>query len=192
MSYVILNGMYEGDSFIPLIERAISEEFKKKNINGESIILNEQDIKPCLGCFKCWVQTPGICIINDYGREVTKKNIQSDYLIYLSPIVYGGYSAELKKALDRAICLISPFFRVYHDEIHHEQRYDKYPKFLVFGILPNADSEQEEIFNELVERNVLNNFAPDHASTIIYQSDDDATIERKTKECLAIVGDMSV
>jgi multimeric flavodoxin WrbA len=113
-------------------------------------------------------------------------------MIYLSPVVYGGYSAELKKALDRSICLISPFFRVYHNEIHHEIRYENYPKLIVVGTLPNPDSEQEEIFTELVERNVLNNFAPKHVSKVIYLSDEDKIIKNKIEECFAIVGDESV
>lgn len=191
MSYLILNGMQKDDAFIPKIEKLISKEFENRNIAGETIQLHEKDIKACLGCFKCWIQTPGECIIKDYARDVAQKNIQSDFLVYLSPIVYGGYSAELKKAMDRSISLISPFFRVYHNEIHHETRYEKYPKLLVIGILPEADSEQEEIFTELVERNVLNNFAPEHISKVIYQSDEENIIKGKIEDCFVIVGDES-
>ena len=192
MSYLILDGMYRDDSFIPKIEKIVSEEFQKRKINGETIILHEQEIKPCLGCFKCWAQTPGICIIDDYGREVAKKSIHSDNLIYITPVTFGGYSAELKKALDRAICLISPFFRVYKDEIHHETRYDKYPNLFVLGILENPNHEQEEIFNTLVKRNVLNNFAPKHTSQIIYFSDDEHEIKKKVTNVLSILGDNNV
>lgn len=189
MSYVVLNGMYQDDNFIPNIERMISEEFQKRNITGETLNLHEKEIKACLGCFKCWIQTPGICIIDDFGRDVVKKIIQSDYLIYLSPIVYGGYSTELKKAIDRSIGLICPFFQVYHGEIHHEKRYEEYPKLLVIGTLLEADSEQEEIFKELVERNVLNNFAPEHTTTIIYHSDEEESIKQKLEGSFKIVGD---
>ena len=192
MSYLILNGMYKDDSFIPKIEKIVSEEFQKRNINGETIILHEHKIKPCLGCFKCWVQTPGVCIIDDYAREVAKKNIQSDNLVYITPIIYGGYSAELKKALDRGICLISPFFRTHHEEIHHEPRYDKYPNLFVVGILEKPDSEQEEIFTSLVERNVLNNLAPKYNAKIIYYSEDKEEIKRKIIEGLNVLGDENV
>ncbi|MHA1198776.1 MAG: hypothetical protein ACTSQF_05415, partial [Candidatus Heimdallarchaeaceae archaeon] len=114
--------------------------------------------------------------------------IQSDYLIYVTPITYGGYSAELKKAVDRSLPLISPFFRVHHDEIHHEIRYDKYPDFTVIGTLENPDEEQEEIFNTLVQRNRLNNFAEKFSSQIIYSSDNDELIETKIDESISIVG----
>lgn len=192
MSYLILNGMFKDDSFIPKIEKIVSEEFQKQNINGETIILHEHDIKPCLGCFKCWVQTPGICIIDDYGREVAKKNIQSDNLVYITPITFGGYSAELKKAVDRSIGLISPYFRVYKDEIHHETRYDRYPNLFVFGVLENPNPEEEKIFSTLVKRNVLNNFAPKHSSQVIYYSDDESEIIRKIADGLSVLGDENV
>jgi multimeric flavodoxin WrbA len=184
--------MYKNDLLIPKIRKIISEEFEKRNIAGETIVLHEKDIKACLGCFKCWIQTPGECIINDFARDVTKKMINSDYLIYLSPIVYGGYSAELKKAVDRSISLISPFFRVYNDEIHHEARYDKYPKLIVIGTLPEPDINQESIFKDLVERNVLNNLAPEHISKIIHNIDEDEVIKSKIEDCFAIVGEENV
>jgi multimeric flavodoxin WrbA len=184
--------MYKDDSFIPKINKLVTDELTKLESNGETIFLHEKDIKACLGCFKCWVQTPGICIIDDFGREVSKKVIQSSNLIYITPITYGGYSSELKKALDRTIGLISPFFRVYKDEIHHETRYDQYPNLIVIGTLPDENKEQEEIFSKLVKRNVLNNFAPLDSSTIIYHSDDDKTIREKIKNSLSIVGDESV
>ena len=87
MNYVILNGMHENDSFLQEINNRISEELNNQDLQGESILLHEKTIKPCLGCFKCWVQTPGICIIDDYGREVAKKMIQTDNLLYLTSIV---------------------------------------------------------------------------------------------------------
>lgn len=189
MNYVILNGMYEDDSFIPRVNQMVSEEFQRNKYTGDTVILHDKEIKPCLGCFKCWVQTPGICIIDDYGREVVKRMIQSDVLVYITPINYGGYSAELKKALDRSIGLLSPFFRIYKNEIHHETRYDKYPNLIVIGTLEKPNTEQEEIFTTLVKRNVLNLFSEKYSSQVIYKDDDDATITKKIERSLATVGE---
>lgn len=188
MSYVILNGMSPEDDFIQKVSLFISDEFQRTDYDGKTIILHDKEIKPCLGCFKCWVQTPGICIIDDYGRETAKKMIQSDILVYLTPITYGGYSAELKKAVDRSLGLISPFFRVHENEIHHEMRYDKYPNLLVIGTLDKPNPDQEEIFTTLVKRNVLNLFCPKYTSKIIYTDDDEATIKKKIEESIGEVG----
>ncbi len=184
--------MHKDDNLIQELEKIVSEEFQIQNIKGESIVLHKQDIKPCLGCFKCWVQTPGVCIIDDYAREVAKKMIQADNLVYITPINYGGYSSELKKALDRSICLIMPFFRIYENEIHHETRYDSYPNLIVIGTLEESDPVQEEIFTSLVKRNVLNLFNPKHNSQVIYHSDEESTIKKKVENALSIVGDNNV
>ena len=191
MDFVILNGMKENDSFLQEINSTIESELIKKGFQGESILLHEKNIKPCLGCFKCWVQTPGICVIDDFGREVAKKMIQTDNIVYLTSIHYGGYSSELKKVLDRSIGLLMPFFRVFHEEIHHETRYDKYPKMTVFGILDQPNEQQELIFTKLVQRNSLNNFAPEFTSQIIYTSDDELTIKGKIELGLNVLGDVN-
>ena len=85
------------------------------------------EIRPCIGCFGCWVQTPGECLIDDAARQIAPAIIGSDLVIYLTPVTFGGYSSELKKALDRCICLILPFFTKIDGEMHHKPRYDRYP-----------------------------------------------------------------
>ena len=76
-------------------------------------------------------------------------------LVWLTPVTFGGYSSELKKALDRLIPILLPYFKAYKGQIHHQMRYDKYPTLLVIGTEPLKE-EYEEIFLALTERNVLN------------------------------------
>ena len=189
MSCIILNAMPKDDLFSDKINNTLIEESDKFGLRTELIELVETEIRPCLGCFKCWVQTPGICVIDDFGIEIAKKIIQSDTVIYLSPIVFGGYSSELKKALDRTISLISPFFRVYKGEVHHEKRYDNYPNLLVFGVLDKHNKEQEEIFVTLVERNTLNMFNPNYATRIIYQTDSESQVKEKIISAFTKIGE---
>jgi len=47
-------------------------------------------IAACVGCFGCWVKTPGNCVIDDYGRETTRKAIQSDLMVGLIPVTFGA------------------------------------------------------------------------------------------------------
>ncbi|MHA2001037.1 MAG: hypothetical protein ACTSVU_02975 [Promethearchaeota archaeon] len=54
-------------------------------------------------------------------------------MIYFTPITFGGYSSTLKKALDRQICILSPYFRKVNGEIHHKKRYNKYPSLIGIG-----------------------------------------------------------
>ena len=133
-----------------------------------------QKIAYCLGCFECWTKTPGLCRIDDSGREVVESIIGGDLAIYLTPITFGGYSSELKKALDRSIGLISPFFTRIDGEVHHRARYDHYPSIFGVGVLPAPHPAQEQIFATLVGRNAINMHAPRHSSVVLYRSQEPA------------------
>ena len=156
MKALILNGEELDGISLKQFSKSIREELITKDYEVEEILLKEKKIADCLGCFKCWVKTPGICIINDYGREAAAKLINSDLLIYLSPVVFGSYSYQLKKALDRMIPLISPFFTKVEGEIHHKKRYPNYPSLLGIGVIEEANQSQSKIFKELVKRNGIN------------------------------------
>jgi multimeric flavodoxin WrbA len=99
-------------------------------------------------------------VIPDEGREVAASVIKNDLLINLTPVTFGGYSSELKKAMDRLIPLFSPFFMKIKGEVHHQTRYRSYPKLLNIGVLPEANTKMAEIFRNLGERNAINMHSP--------------------------------
>ncbi|MDD4903095.1 MAG: flavodoxin family protein [Candidatus Bipolaricaulis sp.] len=123
---------------------------------AEVIPLRERTIAPCRGCFGCWIKTPGECVIDDDGRAVARSIARCDVLVYLTPVTFGGVSSELKKALDRMIPNLSPFFARVCGETHHQRRYRKTPRWIGLGVLSQPDCEAERVFKTLVERNALN------------------------------------
>jgi multimeric flavodoxin WrbA len=144
-------------------------------------------VADCLGCFGCWVKTPGECVINDAARDMAKKLVNSDLTVWVTPIVFGGYSYELKKVLDRQICRIMPFFAKVNGELHHKPRYERYAKMVAIGVLPQPNLESEAIFKKLVFRNAINLYAPHYSSGIVYDSDGAEIIRQKTNNALAQV-----
>lgn len=160
MRALILNGEKVDGFALNNISESIIEELKANGFEVKEILLKEKEIADCLGCFKCWVKTPGICIIDDYGREAAAELINSDLIVFLTPIIFGSYSYQLKKALDRMIPLISPYFIKVKGEIHHRKRYSKYPSILAVGITDARIESQSLIFKELVERNSINFHSP--------------------------------
>ena len=116
----------------------------------------ETPLAPCLGCFACWVKTPGICIRkNDRGEEFLKAVITSDYYLRITEILWGGYSVSLKNYTDRFIPLLHPEFRIFKGEMHHKNRYKHYPQMLTIG-WGAADDREEETFTRLYKANLLN------------------------------------
>ena len=171
MKTVIFDGAKEGDLTIKAIEKSITDQLTEKGWEVEPLELRNMQIAACLGCFGCWVKTPGTCVINDDGRETTRKAIQSDLMVWLTPVTFGGYSSELKKALDRIIPILLPYFQSYQGQIHHRMRYKKYPKLLVIGV-QESGIDHEETFMALAERNMLN-FRPPASAASVFQRDND-------------------
>lgn len=188
MKVLVLNGSLKGDNSLKIIHEIIVDVLEDNGCDIDSLILHEIEIASCLGCFGCWVKTPGICVINDEGRNIAKAVIQSNLLIFLTPVIFGGYSSELKKALDRLIPILSPFFEKIEGEIHHQRRYDQYPRLIGVGVLPNKDEKSEKIFNTLIHRNAINMHSPSYASGVVYSNQEADEIRKNFQRFLAKVG----
>jgi hypothetical protein len=174
MKATILNGALPGDGFVDAVGGALQQALQAEGWAVTTWTLRDQKIAYCLGCFECWTKTPGLCRIDDAGQDVAASTIAGDVTIYLTAVTFGGYSSELKKAVDRSICLISPFFKRIDGEVHHHARYERYPALLGVGVLPAPDPVQEQIFATLVGRNAINLHAPKHGSAVVYRSQEPA------------------
>ena len=165
---------YEGLNLPSKVETTL----QKPNIEAQIIKLNGDEIKPCIGCFSCWMKTPGLCTItNDFANAVAGKEIQSDVVVFLSKINYGGYSYDIKSFLDRSIPNISPFFEIVKDEMRHKMRYDRFPIMITIGY-GICTPQERQTFISLVERNALNMRPKKHFVFIIQSIDElDETLE---------------
>lgn len=163
MKALLLNGAGGNDG------QLISEEIQKAGFDSESIDLHNSVTASCSGCFGCWVKTPGICLKDDQARHIAKLAVNCDLLVVITPVVFGCYSSEVKKVLERLIPNISPFFLKINGEVHHKPRYPRYPVLACIGVLPGPDPESELIFNTLAGRNAINLHAPAHSTAIIYK-----------------------
>ena len=185
MNAVILNGGPGNGrgEVCRAVRDAASAEFQSRGWSVRTFDLDGLTIKPCVGCFACWLKHPGICAVKDDAEEYVKAFVASDAVVWITPVTFGGASSALKKALDRTIPSILPFFIKSHGEIHHPQRYTKRRRLLAFGTLPAADSEAEGIFRNLIQRNAIN-FAA-------LQTETGIVLESEAPEVLAArVGDM--
>ena len=176
MKAIILNGASLGDETVGEVGREIAAELERLGWQVQNLSLREMDIAYCLGCFQCWTHTPGLCRIHDDGQMVAEQLIQSDLAILLTPVTFGGYSSELKKTLDRNICLLSPFFMKIDGEVHHRRRYERFPIMLGVGIMTQPNGNQVQTFARLVERNAINMHAPAQGTHVYQAGVDPSTV----------------
>jgi len=173
MRAVILDGSVQ-DEMAPAREAA-GAYLGERGYQVEIIKLREKEIGDCLGCFGCWVKTPGECVVKDDGLAVVRSYVLADVQVLLSPITFGGYSYHLKKVLDRSICRDLPFFQVIGGEMHHPIRYQKDRRTVFIGRLPRRDRDSQAVFLALVERNT-HNFRPKGWSSALVFGDENADL----------------
>ena len=57
------------------------------------------NIHPCIGCDHCGMSGP--CVFNDDMPKILDTILESDMIVFATPIYYFGFSAQIKSAIDR-------------------------------------------------------------------------------------------
>ena len=134
------------------------------------------NIKGCLGCFNCWIKTPGKCIIEDSYTEMPKYILESDTFVIITRIKYGCYTSYVKNVLDRSIGFMLPFFKTVNGELHHTQRYNKSPKLVVIGYGDDITFDEEQTFKKLIKGNAINLCCEDYKTYVLNNLSEAKTI----------------
>lgn len=142
--------------------------------------LSQTRIANCVGCFGCWTKTPGRCVIRDDATGIYPLIAQSDRVLYVSRIKYGGYDTPMKTMLERAIPVQQAFIRLVDGETHHVQRAVEPKRATIVGYGDISD-EEKTLFRGLVGRNARNMNFSEHE--VLFANDED--VERITREKVA-------
>ena len=140
--------------------------------------LSQLNIHNCVGCFGCWVKTPGRCVIRDDAVKVYPLIAASSRVIYVSRLYCGSYDTVMKTMLERAIPVQQAFIRLHQGETHHVQRRvgDKQAVIVAYGA---KDQEERDIFSRLVERNAKNMCFRDWQIRFVDPQDLEETVARE-------------
>ena len=57
-------------------------------------------IKPCTGCFNCWLKTPGVCSHKDDMAWLLPKMRDADVMVYATPVYGYGMTGQMKNLLE--------------------------------------------------------------------------------------------
>lgn len=142
------------------------ETFSALDLSEENTVILHADgcYASCQGCFRCWLNQSGFCMIKDSLQHAGALIGQSDPLIIISRCCYGGYSSRVKAVLDRAIGESLPFFTWRDGQTHHISRYPR-RKLLRVCFYGDCTENERKIAQDLVERNRLN-FCYENAETL--------------------------
>ena len=139
-----------------LIIYDVPTEHIEKFTNDEDILVNANEIsRYCIGCFGCWLKTPGKCIIKDGFQDMGQRLSEVSEFILISKATFGSYSSPVKNVLDRSISYVLPFFEIRNGEMHHGERYhnDLTISALFYG---DMSEEEKQTAENLVKANAVN------------------------------------
>jgi hypothetical protein len=93
------------------------------------VIEAKPDAGGCVGCFGCWIRTPGRCVKKDGVSEIPARIGRCRELILLSRLTFGGLSPSVKAVMDRSIPGLLPFFTIVNGKSRHASRYNRTEPF---------------------------------------------------------------
>lgn len=128
----------------------------KGQYEGWNVISDDGTIKPCVGCFGCWVKTPGQCVIKDGYDRMGAYYAEAKEVVIISRYTFGGFSGFIKNVMDRSIGYILPFFEFRKGEMHHKSRYKNKICFTVHFYGEDISKEDEALAKTYVEAVGLN------------------------------------
>ena len=190
MKALLLNGERNKEKNLERFADIIIEQLMNFNYELENILLREKEIADCLGNFKCWTKTPGKCIIDDFGNNILSLYNDSDLLILLNPITFGGYSYQIKKALDRLIPVSIPIFDNENGDYFYKKRNTHAPALIGIGIMGEKNTEEEKLFYRLLNRNGFNLRLPFYRGLVFDNKDKNEEISKNLELLLKEIGDI--
>jgi multimeric flavodoxin WrbA len=101
----ILGSPRKGGNTEVLLDVALKEA-QKKGVLISKISLRGKEIAPCNGCLKC--EKTGKCVIKDDMQEIYKEMLESEGIIWATPVYFWSMSSQTKTAIDRTIALTFP------------------------------------------------------------------------------------
>ena len=130
---------------------------------------------PCVGCFGCWIKTPGRCLLRDDIGDMAAHICEADGIAVISRCVYGGYSPEIKNVLDRSVGFLLPSFTIRGDgRMHHPVRSDR-PKTLDVHFYGEVTARERETARRIVSANAVNFNIPENS--VYFHADAGSALE---------------
>jgi multimeric flavodoxin WrbA len=182
-AYILSDGEFDTEQLRSLTA-LVKRDLVRRGYEITEKKLGKEELDYCRGCFGCWVKTPGECVIRDSMAEINRAAMASDVMIYLVPVVYGQFSANMKNAIDRWIPNILPLFIIKpNGDTMHPARYKQNPQYIMIGYGNDLADEDALLFMDITTKH------RDNGVVMIYDGDDEKLMEALSAADLQKMGE---
>jgi len=109
MKVLVLQGSPNSDGSTALLCSGFADGAREAGHSVEIVDVAALDIAPCTGCVACGYDGP--CAQSDDFDGLRAKVLDSDMIVFATPLYYFGMTAQLKTAIDRFCAANSPITR---------------------------------------------------------------------------------
>ena len=99
MKIVILQGSPNIKGSTNLLVESFSKGAKESNNEVIRFDICKMNINNCTGCVSCGYEGP--CIFKDDNEIIKNEILSSDMIVFATPLYYYGFTAQIKKVIDR-------------------------------------------------------------------------------------------
>lgn len=114
--------------------------------------LGSEAIKACIGCWTCWLRTPGKCAHKDAMAESYSDYVNSDKVILLMDTAQGFINHCAKAFIDRTIPHYHPYIELVDGECHHKARYERHPELHFYYDDQDLGQEEAQVIEDFLYR----------------------------------------
>ena len=107
MKIAILNGSPRKQNTAAMVN-AFSEGAREAGHEVEILHVGKMKIAGCLGCEYCHGKGESKCIQKDDMEKVIPAYLDSDMIVFASPLYYATLTAQLEAAIQRVYCIGKP------------------------------------------------------------------------------------
>ena len=124
MNIVILQGSPNTNGSTNLLVESFIKGVKESGHNVKRFDICNMGINPCNGCVACGYEGP--CVIDDDNAIIKNEILNSDMIVFATPLYYYGMTAQLKTVVDR--------FCSYNSSLHSKRM-----KSVLLAVAWNSD-----------------------------------------------------
>ena len=137
----------KGKGNTALILDPFLEGMRESGAEVELFYNDKLKVKPCTGCFNCWLKTPGVCSHKDDMQWLLPKMRDADVIVYATPVYSYGMTGQMKNLIDRIAettntkrVLVEAVVQQFFDEIIAELAKGNRLEFRDFGVFETKTS----------------------------------------------------
>jgi len=132
----------------------LHQEFIAKGVPAEYISLDGVTVKPCTGCGACTSKTYGRCATRDDADWLLPKVVQSDTLIFVSPITFGSYSFRVKRVFDKFGLFMDAHYFIDDGELVKGGKKGTRFRYFAVGFSDDCGGDEIRTFETLFRENI--------------------------------------